>query len=88
MTTTNWNATTSGELGGKRAADLFIKRFVEGSHAAAIAALPGTIERAKVEATALLGSQDEVERQAAAYWLAFYAELETAIATANAESIA
>jgi hypothetical protein len=84
MTTTNWNAATCGKLGGKRAVDLFIKRFVEGSHADAIAALPGSIERAKVEATAMLTSSDPKERQTAEYWLAFYAELEEAIATANA----
>jgi hypothetical protein len=81
---TNWNAKEAGQRGGKRAADLFLKRFVEGSHAEIRDALPATIDRAKVEASAMLTSDDPNERLVAVHWLAFYSELETALATAKA----
>jgi hypothetical protein len=75
-----FDAQRFGQIGGRAAGELFILHSKEDTRLA----LPSKIEEAKAEAHTLLTSANSDDRQAAEYWLAFYAELERHIATAKA----
>jgi hypothetical protein len=79
-----WDAQTSGQIGGRAAGERFLLHSIQRTQEDIRLALPLKLEEAKVEAQALLTSDNPDERKVAEYWLAFYTELERHIATAKA----
>jgi hypothetical protein len=79
-----FDAQSLGQITGRAAGELFLLHSIQGTQEDIRLALPSKIEEAKVEAHTLLTSDNSDDRQAAEYWLAFYAELERHIATAKA----
>jgi len=79
-----FDAQYCGQIGGRAAGELFLSHSILRTKEDIRLALQSKLEEAKVEAHTLLTSDNSDERQAAEYWLAFYAELERHIATAKA----
>jgi hypothetical protein len=79
-----FDAQTSGQIGGRAAGELFLLHSIQKTKEGIRLALTSKLEEAKGEARTLLTSDNSDGRQAAEYWLAFYAELERHIAIAKA----